>query len=68
MKKYAFYDSNNIVCQTFVAELNTDSLQKFMADYSVLFGSIGVEELDADDPIQIGWSIITKAPVETPAE
>lgn len=65
IKKYAFYDSNNIVCQTFIAELNQDSIQKFMLDYSSLFGSVGVEELDVDDPIEIGWSIITRGPVET---
>jgi len=64
MKKYAFYDINNIVKQTFIAELNAENLSLFMIDYSKMFEAVGVQEYDPSDEIQIGWSVITHAPVE----
>lgn len=64
MKKYAFYDADNIVRQTFVADIDAQTLAVFMSDYAKLFNAIGVQEYDSDDDIQIGWSIITHAPIE----
>ena len=64
MKKYAFYDINNIVKQTFVAELDAQTLTNFMSDYAILFESVGVQEYDPSDEIQIGWSVVDHAPVE----
>jgi hypothetical protein len=63
MKKYAFYDSGNIVRQTFVADIDAQTLEVFMSDYAKLFNTVGVQEYDENDDIQIGWSVITHQPV-----
>ena len=59
MKKYAFYDKYNIVKQTFVAELDAESLSSFMVDYESLFNTVGVQEYNPDDEIEVGWSVAT---------
>lgn len=58
MARYAFTDKDNICKQIITGDLTKEQLAVFDADYAILFQATARHEVNANDPVQIGWVLV----------
>ena len=52
--RYAFINAYNIVVQVITGALNQEQQAMFLRDYSVLFGAVGIIEVESETSVWIG--------------
>ena len=54
MNRQVFWDANNVVVNIIVGSLTEAHQQQFLADYSIMYGAVGVIEVDEQTMVWLG--------------